>query len=139
MLDGKGEFLNAKDGEEVLSIAENDGYIFSDVDDLGTYDKKKNYIEKHIQEVLNLKLVDVEAIKNAKFKVVVDAVNSTGGIAIPALLKELGVECVELYCEPNGQFPHNPEPLREHLTDISELVVKEKADLGIVVDPDVDR
>jgi phosphomannomutase len=139
LLNGKGEFLNAKEGEEILSIAENDDYLFSEVDDLGKYIKKKDYIQKHIQEVLNLKLVDIEAIKKANFKVVVDAVNSTGGIAIPALLKELGVECVALYCEPNGQFPHNPEPLKEHLTDISELVVKEKADLGIVVDPDVDR
>ncbi|WP_372767956.1 phosphoglucosamine mutase [Lutibacter sp.] len=139
LLNGKGEFLNAEDGEEVLSIAENDAYLFSEVDDLGTYERKKNYINKHIQEVLNLELVDIEAIRKAKFKVVVDAVNSTGGIAIPALLAKLGVECVELYCEPNGEFPHNPEPLKEHLTDISELVVKEKADLGIVVDPDVDR
>ncbi len=139
LLNEKGEFLTAKDGVEVLSIAEKESFVFSELDDLGTYHKKKNYIEKHIQEVLNLKLVNVEAIKNAKFKVVVDAVNSTGGIAIPNLLEKLGVECVKLYCEPNGQFPHNPEPLKEHLTDISELVVKEKADLGIVVDPDVDR
>ena len=106
---------------------------------LGKYTKKQGYINKHIKEVLNLSLVDVEAIKKAKFKVVVDAVNSTGGIAIPALLERLGVECVELYCEPNGHFPHNPEPLKEHLTDISELVVRENADFGIVVDPDVDR
>ncbi len=139
LLNNKGEFLNAEDGLEVLKIAENDSYIFSEVDDLGKYIKKQNYINKHIKEVLALKLVDVEAIKKANFKVVVDAVNSTGGIAIPALLEKLGVECVELYCEPNGEFPHNPEPLKEHLTDISELVVTEKADLGIVVDPDVDR
>ena len=139
LLNNKGEFLNAKDGEDVLNIAENDSYVFSEVDDLGTYRKKKNYINKHIKEVLNLELVNVEAIKKAKFKVVVDAVNSTGGIAIPALLEKLGVECVELYCEPNGEFPHNPEPLKEHLTEISKLVVEEKADLGIVVDPDVDR
>ncbi len=139
LLNHKGEFLNAADGEEVLKIAENDSYLFSEVDNLGKFRKKPNYITKHIKEVLNLKLVDIEAIKKAKFKVVVDAVNSTGGIAIPELLEKLGVECVELYCEPNGQFPHNPEPLKEHLTDISELVVKEKADLGIVVDPDVDR
>jgi len=139
LLNNKGEFLNAKDGETILSIAENDAYLFSEVDDLGNYDRKKNYIKKHIQEVLKLKLVDIKAIKKANFKVVVDAVNSTGGIAIPALLKELGVECVELYCEPNGEFPHNPEPLKEHLGVISELVVKEKADFGIVVDPDVDR
>ena len=139
LLNNKGEFLNAAAGEEVLNIAENDAYLFSEVDDLGTYNRKKDSIQKHIQEVLKLSLVDVEAIKKANFKVVVDAVNSTGGIAIPALLKELNVKCVELYCTPNGQFPHNPEPLKEHLTDISELVVKEKADFGIVVDPDVDR
>ena len=139
LLNNKGEFLSALDGEEVLAIAENDSYIFSEVDDLGSFRKKPNYINKHIREVLSLKLVNIEAIKKAKFKVVVDAVNSTGGIAIPALLEKLGVECVELYCEPNGEFPHNPEPLKEHLTDISELVVREKADLGIVVDPDVDR
>lgn len=140
LLNEKGEFLNGEDGSEILKIAENDATIeFAEVDDLGSYRKKKNYIKKHIKEVLKLDLVDKKAIKKAKFKVVVDGVNSTGGIAIPALLKELGVKCVELYCEPNGHFPHNPEPLKEHLTDISELVVKEKADLGIVVDPDVDR
>ncbi|SNR50711.1 phosphomannomutase [Lutibacter agarilyticus] len=139
LLNEKGEFLNAKDGEEVLKIAEDDAFLFSEVDGLGAYRKKQGYINKHIKEVLALELVDIEAIKKANFKVVVDAVNSTGGIAIPALLERLGVECVELYCEPNGQFPHNPEPLKEHLTDISELVVKEKADFGIVVDPDVDR
>ncbi|GFD76523.1 phosphoglucosamine mutase [Tenacibaculum sp. KUL113] len=140
LLNEKGEFLNGEDGADILKIAENDATIeFAEVDDLGAYRKKKNYIKKHIKEVLKLDLVDKKAIKKAKFKVVVDGVNSTGGIAIPALLKELGVKCVELYCEPNGHFPHNPEPLKEHLTDISELVVKEKADLGIVVDPDVDR
>jgi phosphomannomutase len=139
LLNHKGEFLNAIEGEKVLNIAEKDAYIFAEVDDLGKYRKKQGYINKHIKEVLNLNLVDVDAIKKAKFKVVVDAVNSTGGIAIPELLERLGVECVKLYCEPNGEFPHNPEPLKEHLTAISELVVKEKADLGIVVDPDVDR
>ncbi|MCG7502322.1 phosphoglucosamine mutase [Tenacibaculum sp. Mcav3-52] len=140
LLNEKGEFLNGEDGADILKIAENDTTIeFAEVGDLGAYRKKKNYIKKHIKEVLKLDLVDKKAIKKAKFKVVVDGVNSTGGIAIPALLKELGVKCVELYCEPNGHFPHNPEPLKEHLTDISELVVKEKADLGIVVDPDVDR
>ena len=139
LLNNKGEFLNAVEGEKVLKIAENDAFLFTEVDYLGSYRKKQGYINKHIKEVLALKLVDVEAIKNAKFKVVVDAVNSTGGIAIPELLERLGVECVKLYCEPNGEFPHNPEPLKEHLTDISELVIKEKADLGIVVDPDVDR
>lgn len=139
LLNEKGEFLNDKQGKEILSIAENDDYNFAEVDDLGFYKKKKGYMKIHVAEVLNLDLVDVEAIKKANFKVVVDAVNSTGGIAIPLLLEALNVECVKLYCEPNGQFPHNPEPLAENLTEISKLVVKEKADLGIVVDPDVDR
>ena len=139
LLNEKGEFLNAADGAEILNIADSDGYTFAEVDDLGTYTKLSGYMDKHIDEVLKLDFVDVEAIKNAKFKVVVDAVNSTGGIVIPNLLERLGVECVKLYCEPNGQFPHNPEPLPAHLVDISELVVKENADLGIVVDPDVDR
>ena len=139
LLNGDGEFLNAEEGGLILDIAENNAYTFSEVDNLGVYKKRKDYIQKHINEVLKLKLVDVGAIKKAKFKVVVDGVNSTGGIAIPALLQELGVECIELYCEPNGQFPHNPEPLKEHLTDISNLVVSKNADLGIVVDPDVDR
>lgn len=139
LLNEKGEFLNADDGSLILEMAENDDYLFAKVDDLGIYSKNKYYVQKHIDEVLNLELVDVEAIKKANFKVVVDAVNSTGGIFIPALLERLGVECVKLYCEPNGQFPHNPEPLKEHLGDISKLVVEENADCGIVVDPDVDR
>ncbi len=139
LLNENGEFLNGEEGNKILEIAESDDFLFAEVDDLGIYSKNTTYVEKHIDEVLKLELVDVDAIKKAKFKVVVDAVNSTGGIFIPALLERLGVECVKLYCEPNGQFPHNPEPLKEHLTDISELVVKEKADLGIVVDPDVDR
>jgi len=139
LLNEKGEFLNGEDGQEILRLAENDGYTFATVDDLGIYTKEKGYMNKHIDEVLKLELVDAEAIKNAKFKVVVDAVNSTGGIVIPDLLERLGVECIKLYCEPNGHFPHNPEPLAEHLTAISELVIKEKADVGIVVDPDVDR
>jgi len=139
LLNEKGEFLNADDGSIILEMAANDDYLFAEVDDLGVYSKNKKYVQKHIDEVLNLELVDVEAIKKANFKVVVDAVNSTGGIFIPALLEELGVECLKLYCEPNGQFPHNPEPLKEHLGDISKLVVEEKADCGIVVDPDVDR
>ncbi|MBE7630405.1 phosphoglucosamine mutase [Tenacibaculum piscium] len=139
LLNEKGEFLNGADGEEILALAENEDFTFAAVDELGSYRKNKRYLKKHIKEVLNLDLVDVKAIKKAKFKVVVDGVNSTGGIFIPALLKELGVKCIELYCEPNGEFPHNPEPLKENLTDISKLVVKKKADLGIVVDPDVDR
>jgi phosphomannomutase len=139
LLNHKGEFLNAVEGEKILRIAEEESFLFAEVDDLGQYQQKQNYINRHIEEVLKLPLVDIEAIKKANFKVVVDAVNSTGGIAIPALLEKLGVECVKLYCEPNGHFPHNPEPLKEHLTDISELVVKVQADFGIVVDPDVDR
>ena len=139
LLNEKGEFLSGDDGKEILATAESDNYDFAEVDDLGSYTKDSSYLEKHIQEVLNLELVDVDAIQKANFKVVVDGVNSTGGIFIPALLKELNVECIELYCTPNGHFPHNPEPLKEHLTDISELVVKENADFGIVVDPDVDR
>ncbi len=139
LLNYKGEFLNAENGKRILEIAENDSYTFAEVDDLGSITVNDTYIDKHIEEVLNLSLVDVEIVKNAGFKVVVDAVNSTGGIAIPKLLKKMGVEVIELYCEPNGHFPHNPEPLKEHLTDLSELVVKEKADFGLTVDPDVDR
>jgi phosphomannomutase len=139
LLNEKGEFLNSIEGQKILELAESDTIEFSEVDDLGVYSKNRDYVQKHIEEVLNLELVDVAAIKKANFRVVLDAVNSTGGIFIPALLQALGVECVKLYCEPNGDFPHNPEPLKEHLGEISKLVVKEKADFGIVVDPDVDR
>ena len=139
LLNSKGEFLDGKAGAEILKIAESEDFNFAEVDDLGEITEIKDYIDKHIDEVLKLKLVDAEKVSNANFKVAVDAVNSTGGIAIPALLKKMGVEVIELYCEPNGHFPHNPEPLKEHLTDICELMKKEKADLGIVVDPDVDR
>ena len=139
LLDEAGEFLNGEEGNVILDLAASLDFEYADVDDLGVYTKHKDYLKKHIEEVLNLPLVDVQAIKNAGFKVVVDAVNSTGGIVIPQLLEALGVECIKLYCEPNGEFPHNPEPLPKHLQDISKLVVKEKADLGIVVDPDVDR
>jgi len=139
LLNSKGEFLNGVEGAKILDIAEKDGFDFAEVDDLGKITKNDAYIDIHIDEVLDLDLVDADVIKKAGFKVVVDGVNSTGGIAIPLLLDRLGVQTVKLYCEPNGEFPHNPEPLKENLTDISELVVKEKADLGIVVDPDVDR
>jgi phosphomannomutase len=139
LLNEKGEFLDAAQGAKILEIAEKEDFDFSEVDDLGTITRNDAYIDIHIDEVLDLPLVDKEVIKAAKFKVVVDGVNSTGGIAIPQLLKELGVEVVKLYCEPTGHFPHNPEPLKEHLGDICALVVKEKADFGIVVDPDVDR
>lgn len=139
LLNEKGEFLNAEQGAKILAIAEKEDFNFSDVDDLGEVTRNDSYIDIHIDEVLNLSLVDADVVKKKKFKVVVDGVNSTGGIAIPKLLKEFGVEVVELYCDPTGHFPHNPEPLKEHLTDICDLVVKEKADFGIVVDPDVDR
>jgi len=139
LLNDKGEFLSAKDGEEILELAENDAFTFSEVDDLGKYTFDDSFNDKHIEEVLNLNLVNVDLVKSAGFKVVVDAVNSTGGFMIPRLLERMGVECVKLYCEPNGKFPHNPEPLPKNLTEISKLVVEEKADFGIVVDPDVDR
>ena len=139
LLNEKGEFLDGDDGMRILEIADAEAFDFSEVDDLGEIMINDAYMDIHIDEVLNLSLVDIDAIKAAKFKVVVDGVNSSGGIIIPRLLRLMGVEVIELYCEPNGHFPHNPEPLKEHLTDISELVVKEKADLGIVVDPDVDR
>ena len=139
LLNEAGEFLNADEGNVILEIAAAQDFDYAEVDHLGVYTKNKNYFEKHIKEVLDLPLVDVEAIQNAGFKVVVDAVNSTGGIVIPQLLEALGVECIKLYCEPNGEFPHNPEPLPKHLQEISKLVVSEGADLGIVVDPDVDR
>ncbi|MEY8849276.1 phosphoglucosamine mutase [Psychroserpens sp. XS_ASV72] len=139
LLDAKGEFLNAEEGAKILKIAESDHMDFADVDSLGKITINQAYIDLHIDEVLDLPLVNKKAIEDAKFKVVVDGVNSTGGIAIPLLLERLGVHAVKLYCEPNGHFPHNPEPLKEHLTDLSEAVVKEHADFGIVVDPDVDR
>tara|TARA_B100000886_G_C20419832_1_gene491000 strand:+ start:397 stop:1785 length:1389 start_codon:yes stop_codon:yes gene_type:complete len=139
LLNEKGEFINAEDGAEVLAIAKADDYHFAEVDDLGKYYSDDTYIQKHINSVIKLKWVNVDAIKAANFKVVVDAVNSTGGIVVPALLESLGVNYVSLYCEPNGHFPHDPEPLAEHLTEISKLVVETSADCGIVVDPDVDR
>jgi len=139
LLNNKGEFLNAAAGQEILDIAENAEIDFADVDSLGEINKNDAYIDLHIDEILQLPLVNAEAVKKAKFKVVIDAVNSTGGIAVPLLLEAMGVQPVKLYCTPNGEFPHNPEPLKEHLTDLMELVVKEHADFGIVVDPDVDR
>ncbi|SFZ91979.1 phosphomannomutase [Flaviramulus basaltis] len=139
LLNAKGEFLDAVEGAKILEIAESDDMNFAEVDNLGKITKNKAYIDLHIIEVLDLDLVNVTAIEEARFKVVVDGVNSTGGIAIPLLLERLGVDVIKLYCEPNGHFPHNPEPLKEHLTDLSEAVKKHKADFGIVVDPDVDR
>ncbi len=139
LLNNKGEFLNGEEGKKILQIAEADAYSFAEVDDLGIIETNDTYIDKHIDAVLDLELVEPEKIKEAGFKVVVDAVNSTGGICLPPLLEKLGVEVVELYCEPTGHFPHNPEPLKEHLGDLAAKVVEEKADLGITVDPDVDR
>lgn len=139
LLNEKGEFLSGDDGARILELAEAEAFDFADVDSLGTITQRDDYMDIHIDQVLNLPLVDVEAVKKAGFKVVVDGVNSSGGIVIPNLLRKMGVEVVELYCEPNGHFPHNPEPLKEHLTAICELVPKEKADFGVVVDPDVDR
>ncbi|MDG4717215.1 phosphoglucosamine mutase [Winogradskyella marincola] len=139
LLNHKGEFLNGVEGKKILDIAASNDMTFAEVDDLGKITKNDAYIDLHIDEVLNLPLVNKEAIEAANFKVVVDGVNSTGGIAIPLLLERLGVEPVKLYCEPTGHFPHNPEPLKEHLGDLAKAVVKEHADFGIVVDPDVDR
>lgn len=131
--------MNGAEGQKILDIAEGANITFAEVDDLGEITKNDAYFDLHIEEILNLDLVDADAIRKANFKVVVDGVNSTGGLAIPMLLNELGVETVKLYCEPNGQFPHNPEPLKEHLGDICKLVIEEHADFGVVVDPDVDR
>lgn len=139
LLNEQGEFLNAAEGEEVLRIAESERFNFADVDHLGKI-IEKDYTQKHIQAVLDLELVDIEAIKAADFEVAIDCVNSVGGIVIPQLLKALGVTKInELYCTPDGNFPHNPEPLPEHLTDISTLMKTTKSDVGFVVDPDVDR
>ncbi|MCB0428336.1 MAG: phosphoglucosamine mutase, partial [Mangrovimonas sp.] len=130
---------SAEDGKQILELSESASLSFNDVDSLGKITINQAYIDLHIDEILDLPLVNKKAIEAAKFKVVVDGVNSTGGIAVPLLLERLGVHAVKLYCEPNGHFPHNPEPLKEHLGDLSEKVVKEHADFGIVVDPDVDR
>lgn len=140
LLNARGEFISDKEGKEVLRLAESDEVTFAEVDNLGKVEENLNTIDEHIERVLGLKLVDREAIRKAGFRVAVDAVNSTGGIAIPRLLRALGVEqVVELNCEPTGHFAHNPEPIPQNLTQISEVVAKEKCDLGIVVDPDVDR
>ena len=139
LLDSKGEFLNAEAGAHILDIADKENFDFASVDDLGKISKNNTSLEMHIQEVINHPLVTVDKIKASGLKIVVDGVNSIGGIAIPALLKEFDLEVIELYCEPNGQFPHNPEPLKEHLGALSKKVIETGADLGIVVDPDVDR
>lgn len=140
LLNEKGEFISSKDGEEVLYIAENELFDFCDVDSIGKVTHNDSYLQKHIDAILALPLVNVAAIKKANFKIVVDAVNSSGGIFVPALLKALGVEqIVELYCNPTGNFPHNPEPLPAHLVDLSKKIIETSADFGLTVDPDVDR
>jgi len=140
LLNEKGEFISAKDGEEVLDIAAEEKFWFAEAGDLGIVERKDFYIDRHIELILELSLVDVNVIRERNYKIAVDAVNSTGGIAVPRLLHALGAEhVIELYCEPTGHFPHNPEPLPENLYEISRVVKKQKADLGIVVDPDVDR
>jgi phosphomannomutase len=140
LLNHKGEFISGADGAALMEIAANEAFDFAEVDDLGTITPDQTYLDKHIQAILDLPLVDAEAIAAANFKVVVDAVNSSGGIFVPALLRALGVKQIEeLYCEPSGHFPHNPEPLPEHLTELSATVKAKQAHLGITVDPDVDR
>ena len=140
LLNEKGEFLSAEDGDQVLALAEAGGLTFADVDELGDHVEKGFYIQHHIDRILELDLVDVEAIKAANFKIVIDCVNSTGGICVPELLNALGVQnVIELFCAPNGRFPHNPEPLPQHLSTLANEVIHHQADLGIVVDPDVDR
>jgi phosphomannomutase len=140
LLNHKGEFLTDVDGKRVLELADGGQFAFPEVDELGVLADEYSFVDKHIEKILELKLVDKNIIAQANLKVAIDCVNSVGGIAIPRLLKALGVkEVVELYCDPTGEFPHNPEPLPEHLSEISSTVVKEKAHLGFVVDPDVDR
>lgn len=140
LLNYKGEFISQKDGLDILDLAAKDSYSFADVDHLGTITNDDSYIDKHIQTILELPLVDKKAIEAADFKIAIDSVNSTGGIAIPKLLDAIGVKKYHsMYGEPTGHFPHNPEPLAEHLTEICSLVKEGDYDLGIVVDPDVDR
>ena len=140
LLNNKGEFISAADGAEVLKLAEDENFDFAQVEKLGSYTKNHHYIKKHIELIINHKLVDLKAIKKAKFRIVVDAVNSSGGICVPKLLEALGVKKVKkLFCEPTGHFPHNPEPLPENIKEICKVVKNGKYDLGIIVDPDVDR
>ncbi len=139
LLNANGEFLSDAEGKRVLAMAEENDYDYPAIDGIGHVLAREDFNDEHIRLVLGLRLVDVEAVRKRHFKVVVDAVNSVGGIVMPKLLRALGCEVVELNCEPTGEFAHNPEPLPEHLTEISQVIVREKADLGVVVDPDVDR
>lgn len=139
LLDSKGEFLSSIHSQRVLDIASNDSMNFSDVDSLGKVFTDNSYFYKHIDSVISLSYVNEKSIRNSNFRVVVDGVNSTGGIVVPMLLERLGVDVIKIHCDPNGYFPHNPEPLKEHLTDLSKKVLESNADFGIAVDPDVDR
>ena len=140
LLNESGEFISAEDGQKILDLAAKDDFIYADVENMGRISSIRDYAERHIRSIMGLDLVHTDAIGRAGLKVVVDCVNSVGGLILPPLLKKLGVkEVTELYCEPSGLFPHNPEPLPEHLGDLSDLVVEQGADLGLVVDPDVDR
>ena len=139
LLDSKGEFLSSTHSQRVLDIASNDSMNFSDVDSLGKVFTDNSYFDKHIDSVISLSYVNEKSIRNSNFRVVVDGVNSTGGIVVPMLLERLGVDVIKIHCDPNGNFPHNPEPLKEHLTDLSKKVLETNADFGIAVDPDVDR
>ena len=139
LLNERGEFLDDAEGKQVLEMADDTDYVYPDIDNIGRVILREDFNKRHIEQVLSLRLVDKEAVRRRKFKVVVDAVNSVGGVVIPALLRELGCEVVELNCDPTGEFAHNPEPLPENLTEISEVIRREGADLGVVVDPDVDR
>ena len=139
LLNEKGEFISSDEGQTLLKIAENEDFDFSDVFNLGKVTQDESYIDKHIDKILQIPYVDIEAIKKANIKVAIDCVNSTGGIALPKLLTKMGVKFEALYCEPNGHFPHNPEPLPEHLTELSNIVLEKNCDMGMTVDPDVDR
>jgi phosphomannomutase len=139
LLDSKGEFLSSAHSQRVLDIASNDSMNFSDVDSLGKVFTDNSYFDKHIDSVISLSYVNEKSIRNSNFRVVVDGVNSTGGIVVPMLLERLGVDVIKIHCDPNGNFPHNPEPLKEHLADLSKKVLETNADFGIAVDPDVDR
>ncbi len=138
LLNEKGEFINAIEGKELIKVSESKKFIKVQ-EKKGDVFFKNDYISRHINKILDLNCIEVDLIKKKRFKIVVDAVNSTGGIAIPMLLDKLNVECIKIYCDPNGEFPHNPEPLPENITELSKSVVKNNADLGIVTDPDVDR
>ena len=139
LLESKGEFLSSTHNQRVLDIASNDSMNFSDVDSLGKVFTDNSYFDKHIDSVISLSYVNEKSIRNSNFRVVVDGVNSTGGIVVPMLLERLGVDVIKIHCDPNGNFPHNPEPLKEHLADLSKKVLETNADFGIAVDPDVDR